>query len=176
MQPVCIGKYGKPVDWWLVYYFPQTFRDQNYKVGYQYADSNSWDDDEFDIGWGVGDGNGGPINRTVEQINLHGLDTIMFNDNRPRAEYNHSAAHAKFFMAVNDERTRGFAVAHSIPNYPYIFDDGSYNGTIYKGQLSNGQHAFCFTLDNAQEIQDILKDVSFMQPNLGRNDIQDLGD
>ena len=43
--PACIGKYKKPVDWWLVYYFPGEFRDQNYKVGYQYADSNSFDGD-----------------------------------------------------------------------------------------------------------------------------------
>ena len=99
----------------------------------------------------------------------------MWNDNRPRAEYNHDGAHSKFFMAVNEARTNGFAVAHSIPNYPYIFDDGTYNASIYKSQKYNGQYAFCFTLDNKEEIEDIISNANFMRPNLGRNDIEDIG-
>ena len=40
-KPSCINKEGQAVDWWVAYPFPKSFRDLNWRVGYQYADSSS---------------------------------------------------------------------------------------------------------------------------------------
>ena len=50
-------------------------------------------------------------------------------------------------MAATKDHSHGFAMSHSVPNYPTLEDD-TLDGDIYSSQRQKAQHHFCFTIKN----------------------------
>ncbi len=65
------------------------------------------------------------------------MSTLAFNDDPPTSPYDDgenngywTPAHAKGLFTVNPHDHSGFYMAHSIPKFPYFFNESALNFTI----------------------------------------------
>jgi hypothetical protein len=145
--PGCLNHNGDVVDWWIVYYTPKIIYEHYPLYGYLYTDSTGTEK-SFDIYEGFGDEEDGPIGMTINQASSGNLQVVAWNDQlRPeQGAGNSNRAHSKFYMAVTPSHTSGFAVAHSIPEFPSPTSGGLDRNIAIK-QKNKAQHSLCMTLN-----------------------------
>jgi hypothetical protein len=170
--PGCLNHKGEVVDWFVLYYTPQTVHTHAPLYGYLYMDSNA-NKDEFEIHKGWGDEGEAPLGRTIAQVGQHRLESVAWNDQlEPHQGLgNSNKAHSKFFMALQGKK-QGFAVVHSTPKFPTITDAGLYSEPrIADSQKQKAQHFLCLTLRSAVEVDKLLKPACYINPNIYHNSL-----
>ena len=78
-------------------------------------------------------------------------------------------AHAKGYIAVTSDKSKGFIMDHSTPKYPYV-DDGIIQSKIWPPQQDKAQHHFCLTIKSADVAQKLYESSCFINPNIYFND------
>ena len=76
----------------------------------------------FKISSGHGNEDDAPIGRTIAQIAKSKLQSAVWNDQLNAVwnlgSGNHKKAHAKGYIAVTTDKSKGFLMDHSTPKYP----------------------------------------------------------
>eukprot|EP01006_Ploeotia_vitrea_P060594 TRINITY_DN76182_c0_g1_i1.p1 TRINITY_DN76182_c0_g1~~TRINITY_DN76182_c0_g1_i1.p1 ORF type:complete len:344 (+),score=46.90 TRINITY_DN76182_c0_g1_i1:32-1033(+) len=98
------------------------------------------------------------LNQVYDNPTKYGY--IFYNDEKPDGKTSGTRAHAKGVLAW-DSTGKGFWLVHSCPKFPNP-PPGNYDG-LPTGEQKFGQHFFCMSLDNVEEVGEILHTI---QPNI----------
>lgn len=170
-NPGCLNHKGEVVDWFVVYPTTKTTHEHYPLYGYLYIDSNS-KKGTFDIYEGYGNEDDAPIGLTIAQSKDYGLGSVAWNDQlRPdQGTGNSNRAHSKFYMALTSSKNAGFAVAHSIPEFP-SFEDDIISPIVADKQKVKAQHQFCFTIRDAETAKRVYENSCFIRPTIYQNSL-----
>lgn len=109
----CLGEGGKPVDWWVVLKTTKT-------SGYGYYDSTmDKTASAFKVTYVPFTTTQGPVARTLTQINiLKNMEATAWSDQPPDGNAGSTYAHSKGLIAFSRNNRKGFAIEHSLPQFP----------------------------------------------------------
>ena len=146
----CLNHRGEIVDWFVVYTTNANTKYAFPEYGYLYIDS-SFTKPGFSHYSGYGNEEDAPIGLTLAQAKDQNLSVLAWNDQlrEDQGISDRYKAHSKFYMAATDDKSRGFAMDHSVPNYPSYESDHSLIADINNSQRQKAQHHFCFTIYDA---------------------------
>ena len=86
---------------------------------------------------------------------------------------NGARAHSKGYIGVTSDKSKGFLMDHSTPEYPSVDSDNYIQAFIKDKQRVKAQHHFCLTIKNAQIAQTLFDRTCFINPNVYINDAFD---
>jgi deoxyribonuclease-2 len=133
---------GAPVDWWIIYKFPEEAKTAPSGTSYAYMDANTYTSGQWKISTKSLDDSSSSLSSTLDPIYSNPSGYIMWNDESPSGHKTSTKAHAKGLMTL--DLAGGLFIRHSIPRFPEDPSQGSYsfpdNERVY------GQTLLCITM------------------------------
>lgn len=141
----CLSKNGSPVDWFAVYKLPELRHAETPVLhegrGFYYMDQNNPSLVLSDKGM---DDTGHAVYNTLQQIydNKTTIAYIMYNDQAPKKRTSLNHGHSKGTVAF--DKTGGFWMVHSTPEFPPMKSDGY---SWPKSACTFGQTFLCISMN-----------------------------
>ncbi|XP_052092940.1 plancitoxin-1-like [Mytilus californianus] len=141
----CLSKNGSPVDWFAVYKLPELRHGKTPVLhegrGFYYMDQNNPSLVLSDKGM---DDTGHAVYNTLQQIydNKTTIAYIMYNDQAPKKSPSLNHGHSKGTVAF--DKTGGFWLVHSTPEFPPMKSDGY---SWPKSACTFGQTFLCISMN-----------------------------
>ncbi|XP_053104039.1 deoxyribonuclease-2-beta [Hemicordylus capensis] len=162
----CVNEDGKAVDWYILYKLPKYMRYEAAGTGLEYMSVDSltqaWKLSKYLVNYTES-----ALGQTLQQLyqayksKKNSTAYVMYNDGPPnKMNYSWMHGHTKGFLLL--DKSQGFWVIHSIPEFPPFPEDGyGYPSTGKK----NGQTVICLTF-RYDQFAEIDKQLSCYNPNI----------
>lgn len=167
----CKTESGQNVDWFVAFKIPKEEAQKSPDAGrlYVYLSSDSKTSD-----WTVGkyqvQDEKSLFGRTLAPLYSSSSSSNFFaySDQPPEGRGSSSKGHSK--GVVHFDNNSGFWLMHSVPRYPNNPADTNKYDFPSSGVV-NGQAFFCISFDPANSLNDILKTLLYIRPNIYGSDI-----